>query len=537
MPEYLAPGVYVEEISTGSKPIEGVSTSVAGFLGRTERGPMDVRYVTSWLGYQRLYGGHLGVDDSFMSYAVQGFFDNGGQRCFVGRVFKSNTGWAQKKLTDQMTLQAIGKGTWGNRVFFKILPATKAKGAQDGEKAKSWIRLRVFYFSGTVPAGETPIDPDNRELLLDRKRRQPDVIEDYDNVSLDPVSANYLPTVVNGGSQLVRLVVTGTPTSAPTADGALTALGGGDANELRPDLEDYKGDLKPHDDLFPELFGQGRGLKAMESVDQVSLLLAPDQAHPAVTFGEDIASALVTSCSQLKDRFVILSAEQKFFKTVETGQARPTFDTTYGAFYYPWIKIYDPYTRDDVLIPPSGHVAGIMARTDIEQGVHKAPANAIVIGAKGLQLPITKEDQALLNPAGINCIRDFRGDGRGIRLWGARTMTSDPEWKYINVRRLFLFIEESIDEGTQWVVFEPNAPSTWSRVQQTVSNFLTTVWRNGALVGGTRDEAFFVKCDRTTMTQDDIDNGRLICYIGVAPVKPAEFVIFRIGQKTADAPA
>ena len=534
MPEYLAPGVYVEEISTGSKPIEGVSTSVAGFLGRTERGPMDVRYVTSWLGYQRLYGGHLGVDDSFMSYAVQGFFDNGGQRCFVGRVFRKTAGWAQQPLTEQMTLQALGKGAWGNRVFYKILPATKALVADDGDRAKSWVRLRVFYFATVVP-GETPIDPDDRKLLLDKKRRQPDAVEDFDNASLDPQSANYLPTAVNGGSQLVRLVVTGTPAAAPAFERSLKPLVGGDATDLKPELIDYEGDLEPHDDLFPELFGQGRGLRAMESVDQVSLLLAPDDAHPNVLFGQDIAGSLIASCSQLKDRFAVLSSQRNFFTKVGKADGRPPFDTTYGAFYYPWIKIYDPYTRDDVLVPPAGHVAGIMARTDIEQGVHKAPANAVVIGAKGLQLPVTKDDQALLNPAGINCLRDFRSDGRGIRVWGARTMTSDPEWKYVNVRRLFLFIEESIDEGTQWVVFEPNAPSTWSRVHQTVSNFLTTVWRNGALVGGTRDEAFFVKCDRTTMTQDDIDCGRLICYIGVAPVKPAEFVIFRIGQKTADA--
>ncbi len=234
----------------------------------------------------------------------------------------------------------------------------------------------------------------------------------------------------------MRLVVSNAPTgpATPSLDNALVALAGGDATDPKPELDDYKGDLDLHNDQLPELFGQGRGLKAMESVDQVSLLLAPDQAHPNTSESdrESIGSFLVTSCEQLKDRFAVLSADRDFFKKVESGKARPPFDTTYAGFYYPWIKVYDPYSRDDVPLPPSGHVAGLMARTDIEQGVHKAPANAIVIGAKGLQLPITKEDQALLNPAGINCIRDFRADGRGLRLWGARTMTSDPEWKYID---------------------------------------------------------------------------------------------------------
>ena len=240
---------------------------------------------------------------------------------------------------------------------------------------------------------------------------------------------------------------------------------------------DFGGNLNVIDDQKDRLFGQGCGLAAMETVDEVSLLLAPDHVRYGDltnSLDDNIAIALVMSCEHLKDRFAVLSTK---FAFTETG--KPTLDTTYGGQYFPWIKIYDPYTRDDVFVPPAGHVAGIIARTDIEQGVFKAPANAVVNGAKGLQRPVTKEIQALLNPVGINCIRDFRSDGRGIRLWGARTMSSDPEWKYVNVRRLFLFIEESIDEGTQWVVFEPNSPSTWTRVQQTISSFLTTLCATG----------------------------------------------------------
>jgi len=185
------------------------------------------------------------------------------------------------------------------------------------------------------------------------------------------------------------------------------------------------------------------------------------------------------------------------------------------------------------LIPPGGYMAGIYARSDVERGVHKAPANETVRGVVDLQLPIGKGEQDVLNPRGVNCIRAF--PGRGIRVWGARTLSSDPSWKYINVRRLFLYLEESIDEGTQWVVFEPNSEILWARVIQTISNFLKGAWKSGALMGLTPEEAFFVKCDRTTMTQDDINNGRLIVLIGVAPVKPAEFVIFRIAQWTNNA--
>jgi phage tail sheath protein FI len=179
-------------------------------------------------------------------------------------------------------------------------------------------------------------------------------------------------------------------------------------------------------------------------------------------------------------------------------------------------------------IPPGGHVAGIYARADVERGVHKAPANEVVRGATGLQFQITKGDQDLLNPRGVNCIRDF--PGRGIMVWGARTVSSDPLWKYVNVRRLMIFIEESVDQGTQWVVFEPNDHLLWDRVRQSITDFLTRIWRDGALMGATPEQAFFVKCDASTMSDDDVLNGRLICLIGVAPVRPAEFVIFRITQ-------
>ena len=219
---------------------------------------------------------------------------------------------------------------------------------------------------------------------------------------------------------------------------------------------------------------------------------------------------------------------------------RSQFDSSYAALYYPWMDILDPTARPDpgaprpvIQLPPSGFTAGIYARSDIARGVHKAPANEVVLGITGFRQNVTFDRQSVLNPEGVNALRFF--EGRANRVWGARTMSSDPEWKYVNVRRLFLFLEHSIDRSTQWAVFEPNNERLWASIRQSIEDFLVTVWRTGALMGTKPEEAFFVRCDRTTMTQNDLDNGRMICLIGVAPTYPAEFVIFRIGQWTADA--
>jgi Bacteriophage tail sheath protein len=230
----------------------------------------------------------------------------------------------------------------------------------------------------------------------------------------------------------------------------------------------------------------------------------------------------------------------------DLNQIQQPGDSSYAAIYYPRLRVPAPHLRDgSVLVPPQGRLAGIYARVDSEQGIHRAPANQVVPGLSSgnpsgalepLSHSLGKAEEDVLSPRGINVLRDFRSNGRGIRVWGARTMSADSDWKYVNVRRLFIFLEQSIDHGLQWAVFEPNTEQTWILVSQSVMNFLRTVWRNGALMGSTDNEAYFVRCDRTTMTQDDIDNGRLICLIGVAPVRPAEFVIFRIMQKTLPVP-
>ncbi|MDQ1707799.1 MAG: uncharacterized protein QOJ88_1010 [Pyrinomonadaceae bacterium] len=267
------------------------------------------------------------------------------------------------------------------------------------------------------------------------------------------------------------------------------------------------------------------GVQSLEYIDEISICMAPGM------WSSTIQSALIIHCETLKDRFAILDPPGNL-DIEDVRVFREPLDTKYAALYYPHIEVRDPSLKRNVAVGPSGHMAGIYARVDVERGVHKAPANEVIRGITRIADDVTKREQDLLNPRNINVLRFF--PGRGNRVWGARVVTSDAAWKYINVRRLFIFVEESIDEGTQWVVFEPNDEPLWARVRATINNFLTSVWRTGALQGAKPDEAFFVRCDRTTMTQDDIDNGRLICLVGIAPVKPAEFVIFRIQQKTLE---
>ncbi|MFO1322796.1 MAG: phage tail sheath subtilisin-like domain-containing protein [Burkholderiales bacterium] len=279
------------------------------------------------------------------------------------------------------------------------------------------------------------------------------------------------------------------------------------------------------------------GLYTLKNLLTVALVAVPGQQTPA------LQQAVIDHCEEMRYRFAVLDGPRPAGDTLTDVQnLRQQYDTRYAAMYHPWLTIPDPFpaslsTIRQFPVPPSGHVLGIYARVDNERGVHKAPANEVVRGITGLTRYFAKGEQDILNPypVNINVIRDFRPNNRGMRVWGARCVTSDSEYKYVNVRRLLIFLEDSIDRGLQWVVFEPNADELWARVRRSVINFLTTVWRNGALEGTTAEQAFFVKCDRTTMTRDDIDNGRLVCVIGVAPVKPAEFVIIRIGLWTADA--
>jgi phage tail sheath protein FI len=353
--------------------------------------------------------------------------------------------------------------------------------------------------------------------------------ERYGGLTLENVPGRYYVDQINNVSQLIQV---GTPPAAPDhpflmpsgIDGLQIPLTNGLDGTAAPGDGDYIGQ-----DNGP---GQRTGIQALLDIDPISIV-----AVPGIT-SQGVQSALIDHCENMRYRFAILDPAPKTISPPTSGNLtdiqnqRDQYDTKYAAIYYPRIMIENLLTSTNMPLAPSGHIAGIYARVDDQRGVHKAPANEIIAGAVDLEIIVNKAEQEILNPEpnNIDVLRDFRHAGRGLRVWGARCITSDPDWKYINVRRLFIFIEKSIEQGTQWAVFEPNDYKLWARITQSVSAFLTRVWRDGALMGQKPEEAFFVKCDRTTMTQDDIDNGRLIMLVGIAPVKPAEFVIIRIGQ-------
>ncbi|MBN1322774.1 MAG: phage tail sheath subtilisin-like domain-containing protein [Methanotrichaceae archaeon] len=576
MPEYLAPGVYIEEIEIGSKPIEGVSTSTAGFLGPTERGPLKPKLITSFEEYKRIYGGYL--ETSYLAYGVEGFFRNGGSRCYLARIVGSGSvkaslelGWGAKAslvlkagAVDVMKVEALAYGTEGDSIQVEVADGgtsgfklTITNGTTNEEydnlstdkTSDSFYEKKVNGISALVSlkwlADGEPDNTTSQNLAggvvsgkaIKVEAQGPGtwgkevkvtigdsglgkaelfkltlvyngIAEVYDNLSTVVSSSDYYVKRVNGISALVTLESLAAIRPNNIADEPLD--GGTEGSDIA--ASDFQGSRAD-----PE---NPTGLAAFEEVDDIAILCVPDENDYA-----GVTALMVDHCENMKDRFAILQAPQSGW---DISSLEPPLDSKYAAFYFPWIRILDPASNLYKLVPPGGYVAGVFSRTDQERGVHKAPANEVVRGVASLQINVTKKDQDVLNPKGVNCIRAF--PGRGIRIWGARTTSSDPSWKYVNVRRLFLFIEESIDEGTQWVVFEPNDEKLWAKVRQTVEEFLTRVWRDGALMGTVRDDAFFVRCDRTTMTQDDINNGRLIVLVGVAPVKPAEFVIFRIAQ-------
>lgn len=261
-------------------------------------------------------------------------------------------------------------------------------------------------------------------------------------------------------------------------------------------------------------------LAELESNPEVALVYVPNAQ--AVS---GLADLILNHCEKLHNRFAIIDS----IKGQSPSNVSKPRASSYAALYYPWIQIRQSDTGKLILVPPGGHVAGIYARTDLELGVNKAPANQQVTVAVNLEFMVTEAQQGSLNVQGINCIRSFTG--RGILVWGARTLASDPEFKYVNVRRFMIYLEQSISKGTQWAVFEPNNQTTWTNVKTAVENFLYSCWQEGMLIGKKPQEAYFAKCDRTTMTQSDIENGTLIIQVGVAPVKPAEFMIFHISQK------
>jgi hypothetical protein len=317
-----------------------------------------------------------------------------------------------------------------------------------------------------------------------------------------------------------------------SSDGSRTVeilLSGGNDGQ-RPTAIEYAGSIDADTN-------DKTGLTALEDLEDISIVAAPGstvgyslttQRAAQVTA---IVNALIAHAERMRYRIAVIdSGDNQSISEVRAMRAK--IDSKYAAFYYPWVRVLDPVTNTEINLPPSGFVAGIYARNDTNRAVYKAPANEVVNLAIGFEKMINRAQQEVLNPEGINCFRFF--EGRGFRLWGARTTSSDPEWKYVNLRRYFAYLERSIDKGTQWAVFEPNGSMLWDNVRRTIEDFLFNEWQMGALLGDKPDKAYFVRCDRSTMTQNDLDNGRLVCLVGLAPLRPAEFVIFRIGQWTAD---
>jgi len=512
MPEYVHPGVYIEEIERGPKPIEGVPTSTAAFLGETERGATKPRLVTSYKDYRRWFGDVFG-DTKFMPYAAGGFFENGGQRLYVCRI-TDDTATPAEAAFGNFIVRAVGAGSWGRRVFAKIEDSSTQKPGPNNTTVPVGVKLRVAYYA-TQPISD-PLDWFNDAA----KPPFPSYTECFDDLDSDEQSPNYWYKRVHDNSPLIDLIRTGPPNTLPAKQFAQLGTNGSDGADSL-DVADFQGNAQlPHRPL-------PQGLAALElgPYREVALVYAPG-ASTAVN------RAVITHCETLKYRFAVVDPVKAV--TVTDFQPRSAIaDTKYAALYYPWIAVPDPQTGAHKEVPPGGHVLGVYARNDTERGVYRAPANEILRGALDLLVEIDNQTQDVLNPRGINAIRKF--PERGIRVWGARTLSSDALWKFVSVSRLFIFLERSIYEGTQWVVFEPNDERLWAQVSDTIRLFLRTQWRLGGLFGRTEEEAFFVKCDRTTMTQDDILNGRLICEIGIAAARPAEFVIFRIRHHTAEA--
>lgn len=644
MPEYLAPGVYVEETSFRAKSIEGVSTTTTGFIGPTRYGPVDIEpeIVTSLVEFERTYGGKEKLrflndaDDSveeidnYMWHAARAFFEEGGKRLYVSRVFRPlalSTGsppsdaFASAQITSgtgslQVRARFPGRAGDANVIFtfnagqsVLVDENPNAPGFTPGvrsllERDVVMIRdapgasppggVNDFYLAqrdalgawtfddgagGVIPlasltaasemrvvtlavmvqtlAGgepyierDLPLDPQHRranapDSLFDsfaphapdptdptrkiiasrtRARTVPIVIDGYDTT---PTGLDVLNVLASPRPQVLASLLALTSRNPADFQVSVPITDGNDG--VRPPAGAYEGDVNPVDDAKT-------GLKQFEDLEDISIVAAPGSTYKFrdETYGPEartIVRQLIRHAERMRYRIAVIDSGDNQ-SIGEVRAMRAELDSTYAALYYPWVRVMDPLTQREKYMPPSGFVSGIYARNDINRAVYKAPANEVVNLALGFERFLNKSQQEVLNPEGVNCFRFF--EGRGMRLWGARTISSDPEWKYVNLRRYFVYLERSIDRGTQWAVFEPNGEQLWANVRRTIEDFLLNEWQNGALLGDKPEKAYFVKCDRSTMSQNDLDNGRLIVLIGVAPLRPAEFVIFRIGQWTAD---
>lgn len=514
MPSYLSPGVYMEEVSAGPKPIEAVGTSTAAFVGFAEKGPVNQpTLITSWPQYTRTFGEF--VDGAYMPLSIFNYFLNGGGNCYVVRIGASANGSGPEASEAPKALPQFAEAT---------LPGAEGKPA---------LSLRTSVSAQEARNVEVEIgDPseggeDTFRLTVFQDGNQ---VENYDNVALKR-GPNNVATALKASKLITATDVRaaavqpqrGRTTLVATESAQVPAVPTPEPVEIGP--ESYVGDVSDR-----------TGLGGLEALEDVTMLIVPDAVGAYESGAIDaeglkaIQLAMIAHCELMGDRVAILDAPPGLNaqQVKEWRMDYAGYDSKYATLYWPWVKVMDPATGKAKHIPPSGAVGGIWARTDATRGVHKAPANEIVRGGLSLELNITKGEHDTLNPIGVNCIREF--PGQGMRVWGARTLSSDPEWRYLNVRRLFNFIEKSILLGTNWVVFEPNDAMLWDRVSRTIDSFLRRVWQSGALFGATPSQAYFVLCSEQNNPPENRDAGILTVEIGIAPVKPAEFVVFRLSQ-------
>ncbi len=575
MPEYLAPGVFVEETSFRSKSIEGVSTSTTAFVGPTRSGPIGVipEIITSFADFERTYGGLDNLEYAapnptinYIAHAVMAYFNEGGARLYFSRVAGASAAAISANLVNAKTsvFQARFPGSYGgttvNPAIITVAIKSVATSLLGAGKA---IEGTVIRINVAVPASTVIISKQNGVWRTSAGAARPVVAQDetdgmemltlkvttldgdghlteYDELGLDPLHKRFVGTILaktpsTAAAQLAQQFAFDAAATVTAFE--LLAAFAPDAGSTVKTIR-----LTNGTDGVPTLQNYKDALAIIEGVEDVSIVASPGHTeYPSlVTSGSNTVALELISHAEKRRSYRIAVLDVPSGQIVGGAQTfKGKIDSKYAALYYPWVVApnpdfnpADPWMPAELALPPSAFICGIYARSDIERGVHKAPANEVVRSALRFERLVTTGEQEVLNPLGVNCLRYFAG--RGNRVWGARTTTSDPEWKYVNIRRYFLYLEHSIDRGTQWSVFEPNGERLWANVRDTITSFLYNEWVNGALLGDKPEQAFFVKCDRSTMTQNDLDNGRLICLIGVAAIKPAEFVIFRIGQKTAD---
>jgi phage tail sheath protein FI len=528
----------MEEIDRGPRPIEATGTSTAVFIGFTEKaeevreidGEMVVsdltnkpQLVTNWSQFRQKFGGF--VDGAYLPLSVYGFFNNGGSRCYVVsvRTIPNATSHLLNSSGDPaLTVRSRLSGIGGTDLRVRIAATTNGAGASSAddteEDESSAENDDLKPFDVVVEKRTVRGDWSVRETLRDVSLEEHEV---------DGQRRVAIKSARNQRSELIDILIADSakPLAELWPQEQQQSLNIDQKQLAAPTSTEFRGDIMNRS-----------GIEGLEQLDDARILVVPDLMTTMPGEKLDLAMVkavqtdMIAHCERLGDRVCVLDTppnlnpqQVKAWRMDVTG-----FDTSYAAMYYPWIEVMDPATNRTIKMPPSGFIAGVWARTDNTRGVHKAPANEIIQGITGLEVNVTKGEQDTLNPIGVNCIRSFAG--MGIRIWGARTLSSNALWRYISVRRLFNMIETSIENATQWTVFEPNDPSLWGKVRRDVGAFLTTVWSSGALFGTSPGQAFYVKCDAETNPPESREMGRLVIEIGIAPVKPAEFVIFRISQ-------